>query len=82
MVLRRKTIAEGREQRERLAGTFSAFLSQGRTTVKPNPRVVVGSMEVHAQVASHFLLHPFFNVPIDLPDKIMELLKEAALNSN
>jgi hypothetical protein len=42
----------------------------------------MGSVEVRAQVAGHFLLHPFFNVPIDLPDKIMALLKEAALNSN
>ena len=50
--------------------------------MKPNLHVVLGSVEVRAQVASYFFLHPFFNVPIDLPDKIMALLKEAALNSN
>ena len=50
--------------------------------MKPNPHVVMGSVEVRAQVASHFLLHPFFNVPIDLLDKIAGLLRRAALNSN
>lgn len=50
--------------------------------MKPNLHVVVGSVEVRAQVVSYFLLHPLFNVPIDLPDKIMALLREAALNSN
>ena len=37
----------------------------------PNLHVIMGSVEVRAQVASHFLLHPFFNVPADLPDKIV-----------
>lgn len=50
--------------------------------MKPNLHVVFGSVEVRAQVASYFLLHPFFNVPIDLPDKIVALLKEAPLNSD
>ncbi|WP_292060855.1 hypothetical protein [Mesorhizobium sp.] len=50
--------------------------------MKPNLHVVMGSAEVRAQLASYFLLHPFFNVPTDLPDKIVALLEDAALNSN
>ncbi|WP_292145086.1 hypothetical protein [Mesorhizobium sp.] len=50
--------------------------------MKPDLHVIMGSAEVRAQLASYFLLHSFFNVPTDVPDKIVALLKEAALNSN